>query len=241
MQDEEYTRTETAERDDAPFDLIGSTSRLEAFSDGVFAIAVTLLVLNLHVPALSELKDNGQVISLATALLKQWPSYVAYIISFAFILIMWVNHHRMLKYIARADHGLLLFNGVLLFLVTLVPFPTSLLATYLGNNDATHRDQMTAAVVYSGTYFLIAIAFNLVWFWAARDRRLLEEHLHPRHAEEVTRRYRFGPLLYLLCVILAFVNVYASLGLNVVLAIFFAWPGQAELVRRNTKKPGEAA
>lgn len=236
MADNERTQTGTAEREDTAFDLIGGTGRLEAFSDGVFAIAVTLLVLNLHVPEPSGL--HGQ--SLYSALRLQGWAYVAYIISFAFILIMWINHHRMLKYIGRADHGLLLFNGVLLFFVTLVPFPTSLLATYLGDGTAKHSDQVVAAVVYSGTYFLTAIAFNLVWLWAARDRRLLDGRIHPRHAEEVTRRYRFGPLLYLLCVALAFVNVYASVGLNVVLAIFFAWPGAAELVRRNRSKPSEA-
>lgn len=237
MTDDERTQIDIAGRDDTSFAPSSDTGRLEAFSDGVFAIAVTLLVLNLHVPEPSGL--NGH--PLYSALRQQGWAYVAYIISFAFILIMWINHHRMLKYIGRADHGLLVFNGVLLFFVTLVPFPTSLLATYLGEGAANHGNQVTAAVVYSGTYFLTAIAFNLVWFWAAHDRRLLDERLHPRHAEEVTRRYRVGPLLYLLCVALAFINIYASVGLNVVLAIFFAWPGAAELVRRNRSKPSEAA
>ena len=233
MEQPDYTRPDVAERTDTASDITtGDTGRLEAFSDGVFAIAITLLVLNLRVPDPNTLQRQ----SLAGALGQQWPTYAAYLISFAFILIMWVNHHRMFKYIARADHNLLIFNGVLLLFVTVVPFPTSLLSEYLGNSQARRADQVTAAVVYQGTYVLLALAFNLVWFWAARGRRLLDGRLHPSFADTVSKRFRWGPVSYLVCVALAFWSPYASLLLNAALAIFWAWPSGAPRPQRRVSE-----
>ncbi|HEU5440629.1 MAG TPA: TMEM175 family protein [Ktedonobacterales bacterium] len=191
--------------------LLRDTGRVEAFSDGVFAIAVTLLVLNLKVPAASG--------DLAGKLLDGWRDYVAYVISFAFILIMWVNHHNMFRVIRGTDHLFLLLNGLLLLFVTLVPFTTGLLPHYTNP-----RDETTAAVIYSGNYFVLAIAFNVLWWYASHRGRLLTADHDPAAIQAITRRYRFGPLLYLLCTALAFLSVPASLALNVLLAIFFAWP-----------------
>ncbi len=194
------------------------TARLEAFSDGVFAIAITLLVLNLAVPLSGELKGP-----LWDALLRQWPVYVAYLISFLFILIMWTNHHRLFRYIRRSDHMLLLLNGLLLLFITLVPFPTRLLAEYLESPN--RADQRVAALVYNGTYVLIAIAFNLLWWYAVRNRRLLDETVHPSHLQAVTNDYRYGGIpVYLVTFVLTFVNVWLSLAANVGLAIFWALP-----------------
>ena len=102
------------------------TGRVEAFSDGVFAIAITLLVLELKVPHVGD-GGNGR---LAAALLAQWPSYLAFVTSFATILIMWVSHHHMFTFVRRADARFLYANGLLLFVVTVVPFPTALVAEY---------------------------------------------------------------------------------------------------------------
>lgn len=229
MEQRDYAQPDVAERGTAALDLTSDTGRLEAFSDGVFAIAITLLVLNLHVPSPNPRQP------LVVALAAQWPTYAAYLISFAFILIMWVNHHRMFKYIARTDHGLLLCNGVLLLFVTVVPFPTSLLSVYLGNGGATFTDQVTAAVVYQASYFFIALAFNLVWFWAARGHRLLDGRLHPSYADTVSKRYRWGPVSYLVCVAVAFWSPFASLLLNAAIAIFWAWPtGEAHPARQSS-------
>ena len=130
--------------------MASETARIEAFSDGVFAIAVTLLILEVKIPAVGAPHLRVQ-------LLQQWPQYVAFVLSFAFIGIMWINHHRLFNYIRHADNNLLVLNLVLLLGVTIVPFPTAVLATRLGTPD-----QRTAAMLYNGTYVFIAICFNFL-------------------------------------------------------------------------------
>ena len=122
---------------------IKETGRVEAFSDGVFAIAITLLVLEIRLPAESE----GE---LAELLLAQWPSYVAYVISFMVIAVMWVNHHHLFKFIKRTDNVLLFLNSVLLMLITFLNFPTALLAEYLE-----HSEGQIVVFIYSGTMVVI--------------------------------------------------------------------------------------
>jgi TMEM175 potassium channel family protein len=195
------------------------TGRIEAFSDGVFAIAITLLVLDLKVPSPSA---HGP--GLAAILLRQWPSYLAFATSFAFIGIMWINHHRLFTLIRRSDHTLLLLNGLLLFGVTAVPFPTALLAAYIG-----HRDERVAAMVYSGTYVVIAIAFNLLWRYASYQNRLLDRRADPRAINAIHKAYAYGPLLYVIAFGLAILSVPASLGMNIALAIFFVLPTRHQL------------
>jgi uncharacterized membrane protein len=189
------------------------TGRVEAFSDGVFAIAMTLLVLNIKVP---NVNVPGR---LGALLWQQWPSYLAFIISFAFIGIMWVNHHRLFVHIRRIDHTLLILNGALLLGVTAVPFPTAVLAQYLGKPD-----EKAAMMLYNGTYVVVAIFFNVLWRYAAGGCRLLGEAADVAEVNRISRQYAFGPLLYLVCLVLAYINVAASLALNVALAIFFALP-----------------
>jgi uncharacterized membrane protein len=188
------------------------TGRLEAFSDGVFAIAITLLVLEIKVPREVE---AGR---LAGALLEQWPSYLAFLTSFSFIGIMWINHHRMFRLIRRSDHGLLLLNGLLLLGVTFVPFPTALVADYLH-----HPDEYVAAIAFSGTYLVIGIFFNLL-SWYAYRRGLFAANVDAQGAGPITRAYLLGTLLYLAAVGLALVNATASLVFNLALAVFFALP-----------------
>ena len=197
------------------------TGRVEAFSDGVFAIAMTLLVLNVKVPIASR---PGQLGSL---LWQQWPSYLAFVISFAFIGIMWVNHHRLFVHIRRIDHTLLILNGALLLGATAVPFPTAVLAQYLGKPD-----EKAAMMLYNGTYLVVAIFFNVLWRYAASRHRLLGEAVDVAEVNRITRQYAFGPLLYLVCFVLAYINVAASLALNVGLAIFFALPPSKAVAAR---------
>ncbi len=198
------------------------TARIEAFSDGVFAIAATLLVLDLKVP-----HDAAGGPGLLRALAAGWPSYLAFVTSFAFIGIMWINHHRLFTLIRRSDNLLLVFNGLLLLGVTFVPFPTAVLAEYIPRHGA-----YVAAAVYSGTYTVLAIFFNLLWHHASHENRLLDRKADPEMIEAITRGYRFGPLLYFVTFVLAFISVPASLAMNLALAIFFALPSQNPLVKQ---------
>lgn len=207
----------SAERVTLALMATGETSRIEAFSDGVFAIAITLLVLDLKVPRGLE---NGP--SLANALVAQWPAYLAFVTSFMTILIMWMNHHRIFTLVGRSDDRLLLYNGLLLLGVTVVPFPTSLVAEYLR-----HEGQRTAVLVYNATFIVIAICFNLLWRTAAVRDRLLHAHADRAAVKRIFDAYRYGPLWYVVAFALAFVSVMASLALNLALAVFFAIPGKA--------------
>jgi len=192
------------------------TARIEAFSDGVFAIAITLLILEIKVP-----QEAGSEETLTKALARQWPSYVAFLSSFATIGIMWINHHRLFTHIRRIDHGLLVLNSLLLLAVVVVPFPTALLAAHWGGPG-----ERVAAIVYSGLFVVVAVFFNLLWRYAAGGNRLLRKNA-AADVKAITRQYSFGPLLYLLCLGLAFVSVVASVAGAIALAIFFALPPKA--------------
>jgi uncharacterized membrane protein len=209
------TSGETAgEKAEEPAD----TARLEAFSDGVFAVAITLLALDLHVPDPATL-PHGPHGGLVPVLLGQWPVYLAYGLSFLTILIMWINHHNLFRLIRRTDHLFLLLNGLLLLSVTTVPFATSLLATYLRQPD-----KRAAQVVYGAVSLAMATAFNRMWAYASRDRRLLGPDADERMVRGVTQAYRFGPLIYSVTVVLALLSAEASLVLCILLALFFALP-----------------
>ncbi|HVH30158.1 MAG TPA: TMEM175 family protein [bacterium] len=201
--------------------MASETQRVEAFSDGVFAIAITLLVLELKAPSAGSTP-------LARLLIRQWPSYVAFLVSFAFIGIMWINHHRLFTHIRRSDDALLVLNLLLLLGVVAVPFPTAVLAASLGQPG-----ERTATLLFSGTYVLIAIAFNILWRYASSStRRLLGPEVDATAVKQISAQYAFGPLLYAACFVLAWVSVQASLFLNAALACFFAIP-PAYLRRRS--------
>ena len=191
-----------------------STGRLEAFSDGVFAVAITLLILNIQSPTADQIKNAG---GLGHALLAQWPFYVSYVLSFITVGITWVNHHQLFKYITHTDHTLLFLNLLLLMCITFIPFPTALLAEYMQQAD----QQQTAALVYGGLFTLTAIMFNLVWWYAIR-RKLTDENLRMSHQRNMAVRYLPGPLLYLTGTLLAFVSAWLSLAVYISMAIFYA-------------------
>ena len=192
------------------------TARLEAFSDGVFAVAITLLALNLTFP---QARDLPRGHGLADALLRQWPIYLAYALSFLTILIMWVNHHRIFQFIRRTDHSFLLMNGLLLMVITAIPFVTALLAAYLQ-----HPDKRIAEIVYSGASLVMATTYNRMWWYASRGGRLLDPAADQVMVQGITRQYRFGPLLYLVAFLTAFLSAEVSLALCILLAIVFALP-----------------
>jgi uncharacterized membrane protein len=190
------------------------TGRLEAFSDGVFAIAITLLVLELKVPGLSMAADSPA--ALGQALLRQWPSYVGLVTSFFTILIMWVHHHAILRVVRRTDAWLHFANGCLLLGVTFVPYPTSVLASYLRTPAA-----KMAAAFYSGTFVFIAICFYL-FIRAAFRKPLMALDASEEFVAKTCRSYMFGPPLYSLATLGAIVDVRLSLAICTALWIFWA-------------------
>ena len=183
------------------------TGRLEAFSDGVFAIAITLLALELKVPRL----DRPGPRDLLAALAAQWPGYFAFATSFFSVLVMWVHHHRILRTVHRADPALLFANGLLLFLVTAVPFPTSVLAEYLLTPAAP-----AACELYAGVFCAIGVAFY-VFLQAA-----LQRSIRPESIRSLRSGYNLGPPLYLAAALVAPVSVWVSLGICSALWIFWA-------------------
>lgn len=199
------------------------TGRLEAFSDGIFAVAITLLVLEIKIP-------SPTTPGLADQVLKQWPSFLAYTISFLTILIMWINHHALFRLIHRTNHLFMVLNGLLLMLITFVNYPTAVLAEHLQGPEP--GDQRFAALLYSGTFILIAILYNVLWRYASYNHRLLSKKADPALVAAITKQYRFGPLFYLAAFILAFVSVPASVTVNAALAMYFAFTGQARRSRR---------
>ena len=193
------------------------TGRIEAFSDGVFAIAITLLIIEIGVP---HLEDEPPGTTLPQALVGLWPSYLGYLISFLQIGVIWANHHNRFRFIERSDHGLLFLNILFLMCVAFIPFPTALLAEYL---ERTASERETAGVIYAGTLAVTAVFFTLLWLYAAANR-LVDRSLDPSLVRAMTRRYLLGTVAYLLVFVLAYVNVAASLILLVILALLFVLP-----------------
>jgi len=191
------------------------TGRIEGFSDGVIAVAITLLVLSLQPPAVLAKSDTD----LLQKLLSLWPNYLAFVTSFATIGVMWINHHRMFTYIRRTDSTLMALNLLLLLVIVFIPFPTALVAQYLEMPDF-----HTAAAIYNGTYVLLSICFNLLFRYAAHENRLLGKEVDHDEMQVMLRQFRFGAVPYLFTFALTWVSVPASLVLNLLMALFWALP-----------------
>ncbi len=184
-----------------------STSRLETFSDGVFAIAATLLILNVHV-------DSPH---LGHALEHAWPSYAAYAVSFITIGIIWANHHGVFSQIDTVDRTFLLINVLFLMSVAFVPFPTVLVAEHLRDSGLG-----AAALAYGFTLTVTAVFYNALWFYAAHERRLLREDADLRVVSGITRSYRPGPWIYLAATLVGLWKPTVSVVLYAAIAAFYA-------------------
>jgi uncharacterized membrane protein len=192
-----------------------STSRLEAFSDGVIAVAITLLVLNIDVPHVK----SGE--TLAHALAHQWPSYAAYVTSFLTIGIIWLNHHAMIGRLREADHAILFLNLLLLMSIAVLPFATSLMASYLREPNGQHL----AAVVYSGSFLVMAVFFaslNAHVLLVKYDK--LTEPLSLERRRQILARSITGVVPYAIATALAVLSSYVTLAICLALAIFYAFP-----------------
>jgi uncharacterized membrane protein len=186
------------------------TGRVEAFSDGVFAIAITLLILAV---GFEQTIAEGD---LEHQLLDLWPAYIAYAVSFLTIGIMWVNHHQIFRHFRVVDRPLLLLNILLLMCISFTPFPTRVVAEHA--QDAGDRE--AAAVLYGLTMIFTAICFFAVWYYGSR--RLLRPDADMREVSGITRSYVPGAPIYALATVTAFVNSIASLIMFGAITVFYA-------------------
>jgi uncharacterized membrane protein len=205
------------------------TNRLEAFSDGVFAIAITLLILEIGVPHVSA---DG---SLWRAMRELWPSYLSYTISFVVIGIMWMNHHNMFRDIVRTDHYLLVLNLLLLMCISFLPFPTAVLSEYMRAGG--HR---TAAVMFYGaTFTVIAIAWNALWLYASHGHRLLSHDVSVARVRIRTRRNLLGPIMYGITIPLALISLWISIVIYAGLAVLYLLPQDEAWRTEHSHEPAD--
>jgi uncharacterized membrane protein len=204
---EEPIVTDRPNHPHAPEILEISSDRLEAFSDGVFAIAITLLTLDLKVP-------HGD---LPAGLIRMWPSYLAFLISFLIVGVVWLNHHTMCSYLRRVDRTLLVINLLLLMNVAFIPFSTRVLAEAM----STGHGERSAAVFYGLTLTLGGIPFNALWIYASGGHRHLSSAITPEQAATLRRHFMMGPLLYLAATLVGLLSAVASMAIFGVLLVFY--------------------
>ena len=198
-----------------------STNRLEAFSDGVLAVAITLLVLNISVPGGPHL---------AHQLGKNWQEYVAYVTSFITIGIIWINHHAMIGRLREADHTILILNLFLLMSVGILPFATALVAGYLKAG----YDQSLAAAIYSGSFLVMSLAFSALNRQILLVRpQLLRSQLSQAQRRAIFWRAVTGIVPYVIATALAFVSPYATLAICAAVAAFYATPLASSTANRS--------
>jgi uncharacterized membrane protein len=185
------------------------TTRLEAFSDGVFAIAATLLVLEISI-------DTAGTNDLGQALLDLWPSYLAYVTSFITIGIIWMNHHFCVETIARADRTLMFLNLLLLLTVAFLPFPTRLVADYLQKPG-----EQTAVYAYSATFIVMSVIYNLWWRYASTNRKLIGASVPDATVRAITRAFNPGVPIYAATLLVAVFSPLASVFLTFAIAAFY--------------------
>ena len=196
-----------------------SPERLEAFSDGVFAIAITLLVLEIRVPSRDQLADPAELIKALGAL---WPSYVGYLLSFVTIGIIWANHHNLFRLVGRVSHGLVLANLLLLLTVGFVPFPTALLAATLETPSA-----QIGVLVYAATFIAVAVAFNVLWYEIRTRPGVLRPDVEAWSIAAISRSYRLGPPGYMLAFVGALISPVLGMAVIVVLTVLYLLPSSS--------------
>jgi TMEM175 potassium channel family protein len=184
------------------------TVRLEAFSDGVLAIAITLLILDVRIP-------NGDHVG--HELRAAWPHYLAYITAFLTIAVMWANHHDLFKLVDATDRGLMFVNSLLLASISFLPFPTSVLAEHMRDSGA---NRQAALLAYGSTMVVVAICYNIFWRYV-RARGLLRADIAPHAITEISRAYSLAPFLYLAAMPLSYFAAWLSIAVWIGLAIFW--------------------
>ena len=192
------------------------TGRIEAFSDGVFAIAITLLILDVRVPH----PPGAEAVPLRAALLGLWPSYLALLLSFVMIGIYWANHHYIFKLFEKTDHGLNLLNLLFLLCISFLPFPTAVLGDYLLDK----ANQTTAAAFYAMGLLLPAASWLLMWLYASWGQRLVSRRLEPGFLRRLTLQYIGSVALYALAVLVSLIEFRLGLAICIGLTLLYLRP-----------------
>jgi uncharacterized membrane protein len=188
-----------------------SKNRLEAFSDGVFAVAITLLVLEIAIPTGDHLWHK---------LGEEWPSFASFFVSFWVIGIIWVNHHGVVDHLKRADLGVLYLNIFVLMAVVLIPFATALMAQNLNSDD-----EHVAAAVYAGSFLLMAIAMGSLWQYITMHRERLGVELSDEEVRRITRAFHLGNPFYAVAVAVAFISPAVVLVIIGAMAVYYMVSG----------------
>jgi uncharacterized membrane protein len=203
-----------------------TTARIMAFSDGVFAIAITLLVLNLQVPKVPVPELVGRVLAL-------WPNFLSYLLSVVIIGIYWIAHHNMFHYIKRSNRPLLWINILLLMCVAFIPFPAGLLGEY--------PLQRISIIIYASSLIVTNLFLSLLWWYAARDHRLVDEDIDPHFVSIVNRRNLTAPVVYLLSIGISILSPLASLIVFFLFPLYYIFPSHVDLHLTPTSRSKEEA
>jgi uncharacterized membrane protein len=193
-----------------------SVNRVEAFSDGVLAIVITLLVLEIKVP---QIQSPLSIAEAWRSILVLLPKFASFFLSFLFIAVFWINHHRFFSLIRKVDWGLLWLNTLLLLFLCFVPFPTAFIGDYPRNP--------IALALFAIVLMLSGIAFNLMWRYSLAKGLTEESGVRIRILAAI-RRGSFGPLAYALSGGAAFVFLPLSWLIFLLVPIFYALPVRAE-------------
>jgi uncharacterized membrane protein len=195
-----------------------SKQRLEAFSDGVFAIAITLLILEIKIPHI----DFASGETLASALAGQWASYLGYVVSFLMIGIYWVNHHNIFRFYRGTDHFFNLLNLFFLMTISFLPFPTAILSEYIEKPGA----ERTAVMFYAFGLLLPTIGFALMWFYASGNYRLIDSRLKPEFIGGMRRKFLISMVINAAVIVLSYWLYWAGLTICILITLIYLLPSR---------------
>lgn len=215
---------EEAKKEQVVQGVIGN-ERIGALSDGVFAIVITLLVLEIKVPQVDAAELQG-------ALIETMPKILSHIVSFVVLGIYWVGHHNMFQHIKRHDRVLLWLNILFLLCVASMPFPTGLIVQY--------PDQQVAVIVYAATLIAGGLSLGLMWWYASKDHRLVSAEMKQDFMKSVHRRVLVAPLFYFIAILLSFFHVLLSYFIIIAVIVYYVVPLKFDSfhhihIRRHTK------
>ncbi len=188
-----------------------SKNRVEAFSDGIFAIIITLLVLEIKVPHIHEYNSTSE---LTKALISLLPKLIGWMISFFTVAVIWVNHHRIFGQFKHLDNGIFWWNALLLMWTSFIPFPTAVLGDYPNN--------LTSIILYGLVMSFMALSFTLMHKYALRNKNLLYDEIDLiSFRKGTTYSFIFGPLMYLSGVFLGFIHPYLAFAVFLAIPVYF--------------------